>query len=456
MAEVVAENRMPPWHANPEYGSYKNDRSLSPDQKATLLAWVEAGCPEGDPVSEPTTVSQEPSVWQMGTPDAVFTMPRPYRVKAEGTVPYQMFVVPTNLSEDRWVQAIEIKPGNRAVVHHILVFVVDGSGANLRELAEEGGAGGGQFAGYVPGDEPTVYPVGMGKRLPAGSRLAFQVHYTPIGKVVEDQSAIAVKFATEPVRREVRTKGIHTRNLRIPPREPSAPAQASFTVPSDITLLSLWPHMHLRGKDFRFTAVYPDQRGEVLLDVPAYDFNWQTTYVLAEPRFLPKGTRIDCLAHFDNSEDNPNNPNPDVSVRWGPQTTDEMMIGYIDFVTDAPVRNSQNVARGRFSLRVGGARDRIAGLFGNADRPVAERAQRLIEQFDTNGDGVVRKDEVPNPAIFSRLDRNGDDAITRDEVAEVLELMRSFQNRRGTGTDPADPQAPPSRPSRPREGEEDF
>ncbi len=417
IAEVVGEGRMPPWHANPTHGRFRNDRSLNAEQKRTLLAWIEAGCPEGE--AFPGAKAEAAAVLTTLTnPDAVFMMDRDYLVKAEGTLPYQIFVVPTGLTEDKWVSAIEVRPGAREVVHHILIFAIADDGRSLREAIVDGGAGGGQFASYVPGDSATFFPKGMGKKLPAGARLLFQVHYTPIGKAVSDRTSIAVKYGDGRLIQEVRTKGINQRMIRIAPGASNHEVRSSFTFREDATLLSMWPHMHLRGKDFRFTATFPDGRSEVLLDVPKFDFNWQTTYELQAPRPMPSGTRIDCVAHFDNSAENPNNPDPKVTVRWGPQTVDEMMIGYIDYVADGPASLQRRVG----AERLEGSFEALRGRFGG-DRPIAERVERLFQFYDKDGDGLVKKDEVPNANLFERLDRDGDGAITKDEMRLVLEAM---------------------------------
>lgn len=336
IAETVEDRRMPPWHADPAIGHFRNDRSLTDRERAVLLAWVGQGTPEGDPQDAPPAATFDGD-WRIGAPDAVFAIPRAYTVKAEGTVKYQYFLVPTRFTEDRWIQALELKPSARAVVHHIIVFAIEPGGG----LPPGSGSLGGQLASYAPGDEAQIFPEGMAKKVKANSTLVFQVHYTPIGKPVEDRSEIGLKFATAPVEREVKTIGVRTnpRGLKIGPGEANVESRSSYTFRDDMVLLSLSPHMHLRGRDFRYEATYPDGRTEALLSVPAYDFNWQTTYKLAEPKRMPKGTRIDCLAHFDNSAANPALTADDVTrnVRWGDQTSDEMMIGYIDCVPERPM-----------------------------------------------------------------------------------------------------------------------
>jgi peroxiredoxin len=325
--EVVDERKMPPWHADPNYGHFANDRSLSARERATLLAWVDQGTPLGDPKALPAPKTFTDG-WTIGTPDAVFEIPEPYEVAAQGTLGYVYMKVPTHFKDDVWVQAAEARPGDRGVVHHILVFVDDHQGRRRRE---------GHLCGYAPGDMPSVYPPGTAKKIPAGSELVFQLHYTPNGRRRTDRSKVGLVFAKSPVTHEAHTFGIAQHRFVIPPGKDDFPVRSTFTFPRDAHLLSFLPHMHLRGKSFEYKVTYPDGRSEVLLSVPAYDFGWQTYYTLAEPKAMPKGTRIDCLAHFDNSDKNPYNPDPSKAVIWGEQTFDEMMIGYIDFMDDAPV-----------------------------------------------------------------------------------------------------------------------
>lgn len=322
--EVIEERRMPPWHADPRYGHFENDRSLTPRERATLLAWVEQGAPLGDPKAMPPARTF-PEGWSAGTPDIVFSIPEPYTVAAQGTLAYQYFKVPTGFTEDKWVRSIEPRPGDRSVVHHIIVYLDDKSGRKPEHLG-----------GYAPGDMPSIYPEGIAKRIPAGSDLVFQLHYTPMGKIRTDRSSVGFIFAKEPVKRRAITRGIAQQRFEIPPGAGNHEVRSSFTFREDAQLLSFMPHMHLRGKDFRYTVTFPDGRSEVILSIPAYDFGWQTYYRLEKPMAMPEGTRIDCVAHFDNSENNAANPNPKVAVRWGEQTWEEMMIGYIDYVPDRP------------------------------------------------------------------------------------------------------------------------
>jgi peroxiredoxin/mono/diheme cytochrome c family protein len=342
IAEVVDDYRMPPWHADPRHGRFANDRSLSPRQRATLLAWVEQGAPAGDLARAPAPRAFAED-WSIGKPDAVFAMPEPFAVPADGTVEYQHFRVPTRFAEDRWIQAAEVRPGDRSVVHHIGVYVDDGRPRPRGSDREARPV----LACYFPGDQPTVLPPGVAKRIPAGADLYFEVHYTPVGVPRRDRSSIGLIFAREPVQHQAVTRGIPNKDFVIPPRSPSHEVRSSYIVPAAARLLSLMPHMHLRGKDFLYRAVYPDGTSEILLSVPAYDFAWQASYRLAEPMRLPRGTRIECVAHFDNSPDNPANPDPDHPVAWGEQSWEEMMIGYIDYYEDASAVASEQAAASR-------------------------------------------------------------------------------------------------------------
>ncbi len=326
--EVVAERRMPPWHADPRFGHFANDRSLSALDRATLMAWVEQGTPLGEAKEIPPP-RNFPEGWTIGKPDQVFEIPEPYYVAAQGVVSYVYFRVPTNFKEDRWVQAAEAVPGDRSVVHHIIVYVFDNNRpGNGRDKLTH-------FCGYAPGDAPSVFPEGTAKRIPAGADLMFQVHYTPTGKIRTDRSKVGFIFSKTKPTREAFTLGIANADLILPAGAGDVEIRSSKELPVDVRVLSFMPHMHLRGKDFAYTFTKPGGSPEKVLSVPAFDFAWQTYYVLENPIELPKGSVIDCLAHFDNSDSNPYNPDSTQMVRWGEQTFEEMMIGYLDM--DVPV-----------------------------------------------------------------------------------------------------------------------
>jgi peroxiredoxin len=337
IAEVVAAGRMPPWHADPRFGEFANDRSLPEADRKTLLAWVAQGCPRGDDKDLPAP-RVFPQGWGIGEPDRVLTMKEAFAVPAvapKGGIPYQHFVLDTNLPEDVWVKAVEARPGNRAVVHHMLVYIGDAPAESGGETADRD-----TLVGYVPGSKPTFYPDGLSKRIPSGSKLVLEMHYTANGTAQSDRSSVALVFTRQPPRHEVRSRFVLNSKFAIPPGAASHEVTATTTFDKPAVLLSLTPHMHLRGKDFLFRAVYPDGRAEVLLSVPRYDFNWQHTYGLKKPLAVPAGTRIECVAHFDNSRGNPNNPDPLQLVRWGDQSWEEMMLGVVGyFWTEEPKDN---------------------------------------------------------------------------------------------------------------------
>jgi len=336
----VREGLMPPWFADDETGPWRNDCSLPEAEKETLLAWIAADLPAGDPADAPLP-RRWLRGWTIGQPDLVVSMPEPLEIPAEGVVDYQYVYAETDYPEDRWVQALEILPGDPSVVHHVLVFV---ESPEVRKRARRGDrdaqreiqdGGEGYFACTVPGQLGLTFPDGMAKRLPAGAWLKFQLHYTPSGVATTDQSRIGLVFADTPVHTEVRTDAAIDEDLAIPPGAFDFQVSASFRFREPARLLSLFPHTHLRGNRFQYDLVYPDGREELLLEVPFYDFNWQLNYEFLEPPVVPAGTRLRATAWYDNSEDNPANPAPDEWVRFGEQTDDEMMIGYVNWVPSA-------------------------------------------------------------------------------------------------------------------------
>jgi hypothetical protein len=331
---AVAEDSMPPWHADPRYGEFANDRRLPASEKAKLLAWIDGGSLAGSAPPETATAERPASSgridWSIGVPDLVFELPEEVTVPAAGEVPYHGYRVETGLAEDVWIQAAETRPGNPAVVHHIIVQAFPGAGAAAPPAGGDPRTAG-DLGGYAPGTGPLVMPPGVGRRLPAGAVIDFQMHYTPTGKEETDRSRIGLILAAEPPRHESLTALCSTPFLWIPAGEGVVRFEADLTFPRATRLLSLRPHMHLRGDTFEFRAEYPDGRSEILLLVTGYDFNWQTTYRFAEPRPLPAGTRLRCTATYDNSVGNPQNPDPTRDVSWGRETTDEMMIGFVDY-----------------------------------------------------------------------------------------------------------------------------
>jgi peroxiredoxin len=325
--EVIKEQRMPPWHADPRYGEFSNDCHVPDAEKQLIFTWIDNGAPEGDPKDLPKPVEFAEG-WRIPKPDVVIAVPKPFKVPAAGTIPYEFVAVDPGFQEDKWVKAAEIRPGCRSVVHHILVFVQPPGG---RGVDKSGGFITNWLAGTVPGAAPMILSEGMAKRVPAGSRLLFQIHYTPNGTPQMDQSSVGLVFADpKTVKKEVSTEMAVNPKFVIPPHADNHRVDAQATFDQDILLLSMTPHTHLRGKAFKYEAIYPDGSQEILVDVPHYDFNWQNTYILTKPKLLPKGTQIHCVAYYDNSTKNRSNPDPNATVRWGDQTWEEMMIGYFN------------------------------------------------------------------------------------------------------------------------------
>jgi peroxiredoxin/mono/diheme cytochrome c family protein len=327
--EAVKENRMPPWHAGPNFGPFSNDRRLTTEERQTLLTWIEQGCARGE--GDPPKGREFAEGWTIGKPDIVLEMNRSYDVPAKAGrsgIPYLYFTAETNFDEDKWIQAAQVRPGSREVVHHVIVYVLK---PGERRVGGEDGIGNGFLVSFTPGDKPLLCPQGFAKKISKGSRLVFQMHYTPNGRAMTDRTSVGLIFAKEPVQ-EVKTRAIATKRLAIPPGDDNYRVESATVFHEDSRLLSLSPHMHLRGKDFEFRATFPDGKTQTLLSVPHFDFNWQTVYRLATPIELPAGTRIECTAHFDNSDKNLNNPDPTKRVTWGDQTWEEMMIGFVDYV----------------------------------------------------------------------------------------------------------------------------
>ncbi len=328
--DAVDDGRMPPWHADPRYGRFANDPRLSDAERATLFAWIDAGSPEGVGEALPQIKERHEAVpgWSIVEPDLVLSMPAPFRIPAEGEVPYQEFELDPGFTENRWIRAAEILPGCRGAVHHATVFLRP---PETRERTAEGELKSGYLVLYTPGCKPFSLPCGTAKLVPAGWRLVLVVHYSTQGKAVTDQTRVGLVFAeASSVVREVATRLISAEDLRIPPHTPSHRVEKEVRLERDVMLFAMLPHMHLRGRSFEFDAIYPDGRIETLLRVPRYDFHWQHRYELAEPLRLPSGTRLRCVAEYDNSAKNPANPDPGAFVHTGKRSVDEMFNGYYD------------------------------------------------------------------------------------------------------------------------------
>jgi hypothetical protein len=328
--EKVVGKTMPPWHADPNHGAFSNDRSLSQKEIDTIVSWVDGGAAEGNAKDLPPTPKYAEG-WNIGKPDMVFKLPEAFPVPATGIVDYKYFNVATNFTEDRWVTAAEIRADKRAVVHHIIVFVIEKGQQKL-------------LVGWAPGEQPAQMSGVLAKKVPAGATLRFQVHYTPNGTATQDQSYVGLVFAKEKPKNELQTMPIMNMRFAIPAGDPNYKVESTFTFREDGYIHSLMPHMHLRGKDFKYTVTYPDGKSEVILSVPKYDFGWQSNYNLKVPVRAVKGTRVDCLAHFDNSTGNKFNPDATKEVRWGDQTFEEMMIGWMSYTLDKTAAPTETAA----------------------------------------------------------------------------------------------------------------
>ncbi|MFN0122087.1 MAG: thiol-disulfide isomerase [Blastocatellia bacterium] len=314
--ERVVDRSMPPWFADPKHGEFANNPSLSPADINTIVSWVEAGAPQGNDKDLPPAPKFTEG-WEIGQPDLVLSMQDEQAVPADGTIPYLYKRIPTNFTEDRWVKAVEIRPGDRRVVHHVIATIEDEKGKQI-----------GSLGGITPNKTAIIAPPGSARLIKAGAVIRLQMHYTTIGEATKDRTSVGLLFTKE--KPQIALGGGNAINtaFNIPAGAGNHEVKASTTFREDTYLYAMMPHMHVRGKDFTYTAVFPDGRSEIVLHVPKYNFDWQLDYELKKPLFLPKGTRLDCVAHFDNSTRNKFNPDPAKAVRWGDQTWEEMMIGW--------------------------------------------------------------------------------------------------------------------------------
>jgi hypothetical protein len=350
MAAAVEMRMMPPWFADSRYGHFANDPSLTEQQITTISNWAEAGAPAGD-VHDSPAPRKWTDGWTIPQPDAVVKMPKAVRIPARGEVEYTYEIVPTRFAEDRWVQMSELRPSTVAHVHHAVVYIRPPDSAWLKhapvgepftasmlsdpeERRQAHETTSDLLLVYAPGSSPDEWQLGMAKFVPAGSDLVFQMHYTTNGTTDEDQTSIGIVFAKIPPKQRVITLQLNQPALLIPPGAENFRVEVQGTLPNDATLLSLFPHMHLRGKRFEYDIVHADGSVETLLRVN-YHFHWQLSYKLAEPRVLKAGTRLRAIAWYDNSRNNPHNPDPKKTVKWGDQTSDEMMVGFFDVAVPA-------------------------------------------------------------------------------------------------------------------------
>jgi hypothetical protein len=343
--EAVVTRKMPPWFADPRYGHFSNDRSLSRAEIDTILHWADAGAPAGDPKDAPPA-RRWPEGWNIGTPDAVFEMPKAFPIPASGAIEYQYIIIPTHFQEDTWVQQVEVRPSDAATVHHAVVYIRE-PGSEWLKGRPRGEAFGLPIRNslttsdillvYTPGNSFDGWKPGMAKKIKAGSDLVLQMHYTAKGKSSQDRTRIGIVFAKEPPKQAVLTLQMGSDTFVIPPGDPDYRVPVSGTLPNDALLISLFPHMHLRGKAFEYLAASTNGAFTPLLKVNNYDFNWQLNYRLAEPLRLRAGTRLAVAGYFDNSANNPRNPDPAAEVRFGEQSWEEMMIGFFDVAVDAVI-----------------------------------------------------------------------------------------------------------------------
>jgi len=341
----VQMRMMPPWFADPRYGRFANDPSLSAEQIATIVGWADGGTPKGDPHDAPPP-RHWTNGWNIPELDLIVRMPSPVQIPAHGEIEYTYEIVPTHFSEDRWVQMSEFRPGSPAHVHHAVVYIRPPDSPWLRhapvgepftasmltdpeERREAHETTSDLLLVYAPGSSPDQWPDGIAKFVPAGSDLVFQMHYTTNGSAAQDQARLGMAFSKTPPKQRVVTLQLNNHALIIPPGADDFRVEVQGTLPNDATLLSFFPHMHLRGKRFEYDIVHDDGSAEILLRVN-YHFHWQLSYKLAEPRLLKAGTKLRAIAWYDNSKNNPHNPDPDATVTWGDQTSDEMMVGFFD------------------------------------------------------------------------------------------------------------------------------
>jgi mono/diheme cytochrome c family protein len=325
----VVARTMPPWGADPAHGTFKNDPRLSQKDIDTIAAWVDTGALKGDDKDLPATPTFVDG-WTIGKPDAIFTMEDEFTIPATGAIPYKYFRVPTNLTEDKWIQAIEIKPGARAQVHHVIAFTQP-AGSPLKPGGELGPT---NIGGVTPNKPGLVFEPGIARLLRGNSDIVMQVHYTTNGTETRDRTTVGVIYAKQPPTKLAAGGMAINPRFVIPANDGNAEVRATTLIPRDTLVTAMTPHMHVRGKDMTYIAHYPDGTDETLLAVPRYDFNWQISYQLATPKLLPKGTKLEVIAHYDNSTNNKFNPDPTKDVRWGDQTWEEMMIGFFSTVVD--------------------------------------------------------------------------------------------------------------------------
>ncbi|RYH00722.1 MAG: ascorbate-dependent monooxygenase [Alphaproteobacteria bacterium] len=395
IAIVTGDRFMPPWKADEGKEKFTDAHRLTDAEIALIKKWADSGAPEGNKADLPPAPKFSPG-WQLGEPDVIVQPTESYTLGAEGDDVYKCFVIPTNYAEDRYIASMEVRPGNRPVVHHAIAYLDTSGGARKLDEAEAGpgytsfgGIGvapSGALGGWAPGIMPRMAAEGSGILLPKGADIVLQVHYHRSGKAEKDLTKLGLYFAKGPVDKQIRTMILPNRELRIPAGEANYKIGATRRVQQDITVLSVTPHMHLLGKEMDVNATLPDGGSKKLVRVNDYDFNWQTIYSLKNPMQLPAGSKLEMTARYDNSADNPTNPvNPPREVTWGEQTTDEMCIAFLNYTID-----SEHLTKGEPGVAGGGA-----GLM-----------RRALEMFDKNANGKLDPDELA-AALEYRAKRGG-------------------------------------------------
>ena len=452
--EKVVTRQMPPWHADPNHGKFSNDRKLTQQEIETISAWVDQGAKQGN-VKDLPAAPVFPEGWKIGKPDVILAMQEDYTLEATGSDEYINFTMPTSFKEDVWVQAAEIHPGNRKVVHHVIAFIqtpqmlaqwknsggrpsaqsifyqdgtlvrtkLDAPAYDNGCLAPNGGVarGSGQeglgfpLCFYTPGKDMDIFPAGTAKSIPAGSNIVLQVHYSKTtGKIEKDRTSVGLFFAKAPPEKVLTAFGVINHYFKIPPGADNHEVKACYTFSRDVEIMTLLPHMHVRGKDMKYEAIYPDGRRETVLFVPNYNFNWQTLYKLEKPLALPKGAKLLVTAHYDNSEKNKYNPDPTKTVRFGDPTYDEMMVGYFDYVPAARIRKVAKIDLKTY--------DEYAGDYAIGPQvfTISREGDKLM--FAVPGMGKVEAmPETDTKFFFTVVD--GQVTFVKNEAGQVTDLL---------------------------------
>ncbi len=443
IAEATGEKFMPPWQAK-SHGEFANERILTSDEIQTLKDWADQGAPEGDPSAVPPAPKFK-SGWKMGQPDFVGKPSESYTVAAEGDDEYRCFVLPTNFDTGRFVTGVDVRPGNHKIVHHVILYVDTNGVAKKLEgkdgkpgYASFGGPGfapTGALGGWVPGLDPQDAAKGTGIWLPKGADIVMQVHYHRDGKAETDDTQVGLYFNKAPVDKRIRFGSLDNLMINIPAGDSHYEVKAAMTVPSNITVFDVIPHMHWLGHDMTVVATFPDGKKETLVDVQGYDFNWQTRYTYKKPVELPKGTRLNLVAHYDNSTANIHNPNnPPKRVTFGEQTTDEMCFAFFNYTVDA-----EHLTKGKASSAEDLDSDSVQGI-----------VDMIFSNFDKDGDGKLNLEELTDvikffqgtskaaggvdPAtaakfVMSMFDKDHDGKLSREEVMAMIKSnQRSGKN----------------------------